>query len=491
MAREHYLFVTGKLAEPSLRRVLEELAPAAGFDYSVCVMPITVAALMTPRWVARHLETPPVATRVMVPGYCRGDLFLVEEAAARQVERGPTDLRQLPEFFGQQSDRAGYGRYDLEIIAEINHAPSLPREELLRTASRLESQGADVIDLGCNPGETWSDVAQAVRALRDEGRRVSIDSFHPQEIEPAVRAGAELVLSVNRSNREAAADWGVEVVAVPEVPGRMDGLEETVETLLAGGIPLRIDPVLSPIGFGFSQSLQQYLDVRRRWPEVEMLMGIGNLTELTDVDSAGINVLLIGFCQEQGIRSVLTTEEINWARSSVRECHLARQLMHYAVTHGVLPKHLEPGLVMLRDAKILAHGPQGLAGLALAIKDHSYRIFAEGGKLHAISADLHLSSEDPYDLFEQIEARTEGEIEPSHAFYLGYEVAKAATALALGKNYRQDEALDWGMLTRRELTRLERRALRMARRRGGEECADAEAYFAAADCDDPDEEPCD
>ena len=80
-------------------------------------------------------------------------------------------------------------------------------------------------------------------------------------------------------------------------------------------MPLRIDPILEPIGFGFAASLGRYLEVRRRYPDAEMMMGIGNLTELTDADSAPINVLLLGFCQELGIRSVLTTQVINWARS--------------------------------------------------------------------------------------------------------------------------------------------------------------------------------
>ena len=31
-----------------------------------------------------------------------------------------------------------------------------------------------------------------------------------------------------------------------------------------------------------------------------------------------------------------------------------------------------------------------------------------------------------------------------------YELAKAVTALTLDKEYRQDEALDWGFLTRHE-----------------------------------------
>ena len=47
--------------------------------------------------------------------------------------------------------------------------------------------------------------------------------------------------------------------------------------------------------------------------------------------------------------------------------------------------------------------------------------------------------------------------DPSHAFYLGYEMAKAITALTLNKNYVQDEALRWGFLTRAEKSHLDRR----------------------------------
>ena len=82
-----------------------------------------------------------------------------------------------------------------------------------------------------------------------------------------------------------------------------------------------------------------------------MMMGIGNLTELTDVDSAGINALLMGFCQELGIESVLTTQVINWARSSVRECDVARRLAFHSVTNHVLPKHVDDRLVLLRDPR--------------------------------------------------------------------------------------------------------------------------------------------
>ncbi len=83
------------------------------------------------------------------------------------------------------------------------------------------------------------------------------------------------------------------------------------------------------------------------------MMGVANVTELTEVDSAGINVLLAGICQELQIKSVLTTQVINWARTSVRELDLARRLVYYSLTQGLLPKHVDSRLAMLRDPKIV------------------------------------------------------------------------------------------------------------------------------------------
>ncbi len=380
--------------------------------------------------------------RIVLPGLCPGDLAVL---AHLPVERGPKDLRELPEYFGKQTTQANYGTHDIAILAEINHAPRLPLPELLAKARKAHNNGADLIDLGCDPGATWEDVGTAVHALRAEGLRVSIDTFNSREAELGARAGAELVLSVNHLNRAAAGDWGCEVVAVPDVAVTLAGLDETVNHLQKASVPFRIDPVLEPIAFGFAASLGRYLEVRRRYPEAEMLMGTGNVTELTDVDSAGVNVLLLGFCQEVGIRSVLTTEVINWCRSSVRELDLARRLVHHAVTNQVLPKNLEPDLIMLRDPRLRAHGADTLQELSTQITDKNFRLFAERGLLHVLNNAMFLQGTDPFKLFEELQRRTA--VEPAHAFYLGYELARAETALTLGKNYIQDQALRWGLLT--------------------------------------------
>jgi dihydropteroate synthase-like protein len=452
-APQRILFITGKLAEPALRRVVGELAPKAGFDPHVAVLPITVAALMTTNWVARHLpHLPPNLDRVVLPGFCRGEVEEVTHAAGAPTVRGPLDLRDLPEFFGTRSGPPpGYGMFDIAILAEVNHAPAKSLDAILAEARRYRASGADVIDLGCDPGSTWGGVGDAVRALKGDGFRVSVDSFNPEEVEGALAAGAELVLSVNGTNIEHARRWhslypAAEVVAIPDTPNDLDSLARTVDVLRGIGIKHRLDPILEPIGFGFAASLGRYIEARRRFPDAEIMMGIGNLTELTDADTAGINVLLAGFCQELGIRSVLTTEVINWARSAVREFDLARRLVYHAVREKVLPKRLEPNLVMLRDPKVYEQGEEALRELAGRVTDRNYRVFAERGEIHVLNGSVYLRGTDPFALFEQL-AASDPKIDPSHAFYLGYEFAKAVTALTLGKTYTQDQALRWGFLT--------------------------------------------
>jgi dihydropteroate synthase len=452
--RPRYLFVTGRLAEFALRKVLDRVAPEAGFVPEVAVMPITVAALMTPRWIARHLEVPAGIDRVLLPGYCHGDLGpIMEKACGVPVERGPTDLQDIPRHLGYTAQPpADYGTYQIEILAEINHAPRLSTTELIAQARAFTEQGADVIDLGCDPASSWAGVREGVAALRQEGLRVSIDSFDPSEVAGAVEAGAELVLSVDSSNRDQAASWGVEVVAIPDRPGSLDGLDQTIDYLVRQGVPFRIDPIIEPIGFGFAASLGRYLEVRRRYPQAAMMMGVGNLTELTDVDSAGVNTMLIGFCEELAIGSVLTTAVINWARSSVREIDLARRLAHHAVSKRTLPKHVEPRLVALRDPEVSQFGSENLDELQRRIRDPNWRIFAEGGLIHALNNQHLLRDTDPFRLFAQM-----GVSDASHAFYLGYEMMKARTALTLSKTYRQDQALEWGFLTVPEVSRIARR----------------------------------
>ena len=450
--QQHLHFVTGRLAEQIVRSTVEQVAEENGFTYSIGVMPITVAALMTAKWLRRHLVPPPETTQLVLPGYLKDECDALQQHYQLPVLCGPKNIRDLPTMFGKSVERSpSYGAYSIEILAEINHANRLSVPVLMEQARALVAAGANVIDLGCTPGQRWDEVGIAVREMVAEGIRVSIDSFDGSEVSQACRAGAELVLSVNGSNVEQAADWGTEVVVIPDTPEDYESLVRTANELTNAGVPLRLDPILEPIGLGFSQSLMRYARCRQDFPDVPIMMGIGNITELTDCDSAGINKLLLGFCEELQINSVLTTQVINWARTSVRECDLARRLVHYATQQRTPPKNLEPNLVLLRDGRVTEYSEATIATIADTIRDNNFRIFTSGGEVHVVAARLHVRGVDPYEVMQQVLASHLGPtIDSGHAFYLGYELCKAVQAITLGKQYEQDESLNWGFLTRHE-----------------------------------------
>ena len=438
---------------------------APSFAYDVAVLKITVAALMTTDWIARFLTVPAGVDLVLLPGLCEGDVEAVARGTGVATRKGPKDLREIPAFFGRAAVEADYGRYDIEILAEINNAPKLTRRELRAAAEAFRESGADVIDIGCTPGLPFPALGDVVRELTGAGLRVSVDSFDPTEILAAVDAGADTVLSVNASNLrvvDGLRGSGTRVVAVPELGGSLDTLEPTLAALDAAGVACLIDPILEPIGHGFMASLERYAEVRRRYPGAEMLMGVGNLTELTSADSTGVNALLIAVCQELGVRSVLTTEVIPWARGAVREIDVARRLMHYAVTGRTLPKGVDDRLVTVKDPVLLTYSEAELRALHAEITDPNFRIFADREDITVFNHELFVRGTDIQAIFAQLDVT-----EPTHAFYLGKELARASLAVTLGKTYRQEGALQWGYLTPPDDARTEHVALtqRATRRR--------------------------
>jgi dihydropteroate synthase-like protein len=449
---ERFLFVTGKLAATALHATLGRAE--LPFDYDVAVMKITVAALMTTEWIARFLEVPETVTKVMIPGLCQGETDVLADRFGIPVEKGPADLKQLPSWFGQADARATYGARDVRVFAEINHVPQLSRDRILELAGYYRDAGADVIDLGLSLDRRWLDEGPAVIAeLRERGFALSIDTMDPEEILMADEAGVDYVLSLNGSNGDLAERLRATPVLIPDTPEDLESLETTIAHLERLAKSYLVDPIIEPIGTGFAASLGRYLEVRRRHPEAEMFMGIGNLTELTEADTTGVNAVLLGFCQELGIRNVLTTEVIEWARGAVREAVLAAQLMHFAQEQGTPPKHVDGRLLTVKDEEFRPYAESELRELQAQVTDPNFRIFADSDWIYVFNAELFVKGTDFNEIFDQL-----GVDEPTHAFYLGKELMKATIARALRKNYRQESSLDWGYMTfeepRRERVKL-------------------------------------
>jgi dihydropteroate synthase len=437
---ERILFLTGRLAEKQLNRVLASMQPTE-FGYRVQQIGISVAALMTAHLIERRLPDAKDASKIMVPGRCRGDLDALSHQYGVPVVRGPDDLKDIPEYFGRGGAPPDLGKTDVRIFAEITDAPMLGVAAILERARAYKADGADVIDLGCLPATPFRHLEKAVAALKAEGFSVSVDSADPEELRRGGRAGADYLLSLTEKTLALADEVLSIPVLIPAEPGDLESLARAIDKFCAKRRPFLTDPVLDPIHFGFADSLVRYHELRRRFPDVEILMGLGNLTELTGADTTGITATLMGIASELAIRNILVVQVSPHARRAVKEVDAARRIMYRAREDDALPIGYSDALLCLHGRKPFPNTPAEIAELASEIRDPSFRIQVSASGVHIFNRDgLHIAT-DPFDLFPHLKLENDG----AHAFYIGIELARAQTAWQLGKAYNQDEELDWGV----------------------------------------------
>jgi dihydropteroate synthase-like protein len=432
------LFLTGRLAEPALRRVLAEIAPGR-FDWEVREMGLQVAALMTADMIRRRLSQPNGFNRVLVPGRCSGDMETLSAHFGLPVERGPDELADLPEWFGGAARRVDLSRHSVRLFAEIVDAPKLTVADIVQRAGRLAADGADVIDLGCLPETPFPHLGETLAELKRLGYAVSVDSHAEADLRLAIRAGADHVLSLTEHTLHLVDEGPVVPVIIPARRGSYASLARAVRAMQARGRAFYADPVLEPIHVGFTDSLLRYRRLRREFPDVDILMGIGNVTELTDADTSGINALLFGIVSELGIGAVLTTSVSLHARRAVREADIARRLMFAARADNALPRGYTPALMTIHDKRPCPQTLDEVRALAAQVRDPSFRVQVTAEGMHVYNRDGLWSAREPFALYPNLKLDHDG----SHAFYMGVELARAEIAWRLGKRYVQDRPLDW------------------------------------------------
>jgi dihydropteroate synthase len=439
------LFLTGRLAEPRLAETVAAMGLPNG-SWRIANLGIKVAALMTENIVRNRLKEPLEADRVIVPGRARMNLSHLAEHYGVPFERGPDEIIDLPQYFGKDGQPPDLSKQDIRIFAEIVDAPGLSAEKLLEKGRELVAKGADIVDIGCQPDVSFPHLEETVAAMKRAGIKVSVDSGDADELRRGARAGADFVLSLDESNLDAIDGTQCVPILLPKPHGDLDSLLRAIDLCKAKGIPHIADPVLDPINFGFTTSLERYAQLRRLRPDVEILMGTGNLTELTDADSQGVTAILIGICAELAIRNVLIVQVSPHTRRTVEEHDAARRLMYRAREDGNLPKGYDAGLLSLHELRPYPDTPEQIAADAKEIKDANYRIEAAADGIHIYNRDGHHVAADPFQLFDKLGVEKDG----AHAFYLGYELAKAEIARALAKRYAQDSPLDWGVAADRK-----------------------------------------
>jgi dihydropteroate synthase-like protein len=437
---ERLLFLTGHLAEPRLRRQLEALK-TADYDFAVVNIGVKVAALMTEAIIKRRLPTPIVADRVIFPGRAGLDAERLSCYFGVAFARGPDEIVDIPAYLGHHGRAVTLDHYDIRIFSEIVDAARLETNQLLDRARRLVAAGADVIDLGCVPGVSFPHLETVINALKAEKIRVSVDSGDPRELRRGALAGADFLLSLTEATLDIIKGTIAVPVLIPEPHGDLVSLIRAAGEARARGISFLLDPILDPIHAGFSASLARYMALREALPDAEIMMGTGNVTELTDADSAGVTALLLGACSELNIRNVLTVQVSPHTRCTLAEHDIGRRIMYAARADGTPPRLYSEALLQVHDRAPWPLGAADLAEESAQLRDGNFRIAVAEDGIHVFNNRLHHVAREALAFFPLLNVDEDG----AHAFYLGAELAKAEIAFRLGKRYVQDAPLDFGI----------------------------------------------
>ncbi len=446
--KESYLFLTGHMAEENLRAQLKQIGSDT-FQWDVMNVGVKVAALMTDSLLVKRLPKllsgikPP--DKIFLPGLFGGNVEQLSATFDIPFSTGPTDLRDLPEFFGAAAKDINLNNYSCLIFAEIVEAPFLTPEQMLRRALYYRDCGADVIDIGCLPGKDFPHLGDSIRMLKAEGLAVSVDSASDDELLCGAKAGADYLLSLTEKTLWIAEETDAVPVIIPLTPSDQSSLYRAMDTLSKKAIPFFADPILDPILMGFTDSVLRYKTLREMYPECQIFMGIGNVTELMDADTAGSNSLLMGIVEELNIQAVLSTEVGDHAVRAIVESDLSRRIMHAAGSDNALPKRYHNGLLGLHERKPFPYQPEEIAELAAGIREKNYRIQVSDEGVHLFNKDTYSVDADPFELMRTIDVSDDW----THSFYLGVELARAQIAWQLGKRYVQDHELKWGVADRR------------------------------------------
>ncbi len=514
------LLVTGALAEETVKHYAQK----AEVETQVLALKAQVAAFLTPETIAQALKNTSLKgiEVILVPGLIRGNTKIISDATGIPAFKGPkyaadlpTVLEMLPEvklstvtpacellkdklqqkalqeLQNVEDNREvllkkpgnmlirnlAVGRdFPMRVLAEIVDAPLMPLEEVQRLAKVFVSQGADIIDVGMVAGESRpQDARKLVAAVKQVvDVPVSIDTLHPDEIQEAVAAGADFVLSGDAGNLEAIAPFAkdVAVVVIPtnqregyfpkQVPERVRLLEELITQAKQLGISKVIaDLILEPSNV--LESMIAFRDFSQKHPEVPLFVGISNVTELMDADSVGVNALLAKISSEIGASILLATEKSDKAKGTVREEVAAAKMMFLANKRGSVPKDLGIDLLILKDKRnreepynrsLEKDVPVVVATerseLVVLDEKGSFRIAVDRKEgvivaFHCTSPHVNKptiivkgkTAEDVYSRIVELGLLSRVD----HAAYLGSELAKAEIALRTGKEYIQESQL--------------------------------------------------
>ena len=439
---EHIVFLTGRLAKISLEKVLSDISSKNEFTYEVIDIGVNVAALATINIIIKKLDVKDVftATKIIIPGRCRGEIKDLEKYSGKKCVRGPEELKDIPSFLGLQGKDLDLSKYDTKIIGEITEAPNMSVKEIIKQANSYKRDGADIIDIGCLPSTEFPHLCETIQELKNQNFMVSIDSLDEKNLIIGAKAGADFLLSLQEKSIWVMDEVEAIPIIIPDYPKEEKKFYKLIEKLLKNDKEFIADSILEPINFGFTDSIVRYHSFRKNFPSVEIMMGIGNLTELTHADTAGMNALLFGIASELEINYALCTQVSEHCNKAIIEGNFARRIMHTTKTYSMPPKDISSKLLNLHERKPFPYSTSELKEMWSNVKDKNYRIYVNQDGIHVFNNKNFYTEQDAAEFYQYLDIKNDD----GHAYYLGMELARAEIAFLLGKRYDQDEILKWG-----------------------------------------------
>lgn len=496
------LAVTGKMAENAVKKAVQGEA-------DVLVLDIDIAAFITPALLRRYLPDKKYEL-ILISGLASGDFSGLEKEINTLIRLGPKHAVDLDfvlsfadslsfstkvpacELLIEKRRSNAFGRVieleersvspltlkgvklggdsRMKVMAEIVDAGHLTRGELINRISYFVEKGADIIDLGISLDTTLSEVRKAVKiASRVTALPLSIDTLDPLLINAALDSGADIVLSLNSENinevKENVIRYNAAAVVIPDRSCDLESLFKNIESAQYSGITNIIaDPVLEPLGSRFVESINRYYEFRKRDPRTPLFFGAGNVTELMDADSIGINAILSGIALEFEASILFTPEFSSKAHDSVFELKTASMMMMLARERGSAPKDLGIDMLMIKEKRMreFAKLPENFIEAKASEKWHldpagCFKIDITGDEIHGgkLEPGKIVAKNTPYlntgtTGTHAIAGSTAREVLDTiivlglvsrldHAAYLGRELMKAELALKFKRSYSQDD----------------------------------------------------
>ncbi|PTD93959.1 dihydropteroate synthase-like protein [archaeon SCG-AAA382B04] len=338
----------------------------------------------------------------------------------------------------------------MRISAEIVDSTEKTEEEIKNTIKNYEEQGADLIDLGIPIATNEDELVRTVEiAKKFTNKPLSVDTVNPDLIKKSIDLGIDLVLSVTPKNIEEVEDY---LSGVNCVVAARDKLKNTVERARESGANAIADPILDPPNEGLVDSLVRYYEYRNNEQDAPLFFGIGNVTEMIDADSTGVNAIMSSIASELNVSILFTAQASSKTKYGVRELKKASKLNFLAKNKKTTPKDLGIDLLYLKDKKrkevetkvggrtIEAEEEKGYEEdegyFEIGIDREEKKILAVFYKNKKQEPKLTIKGETAKSITDKIKDLKIIKKE-NHFFYLGRELKKAEIALKTGKNYLQ------------------------------------------------------